>query len=137
MKIQTLWEEGHPWIKFHKSWRSPSMVWGTLCNACNKLSWCKMRKGQEDPEEPPQGKTSTWSCSAYTIKENQVSSWQMKWEQAWTWTSRPVVCAEVLHGRVAAKKPLLTLQNKVKTLKFAKHRFNYKLNGIFIKKILV
>ena len=55
----------------------------------------KTSKGQEVPEEPPQGKTSIWSFSAHKTQENQVSSCCMKWEQAWTsCPSCPALCAE-------------------------------------------
>ena len=85
-----------------KSWRSPTVVWGTFCNTWNNLAQCKTIKGKEDPEEPPQGKTSTWNWSACTREENQVSGWQIiKWEQAWILTSRPALSAESLRQQIS------------------------------------
>ena len=70
------------------------MVWGTFCNAWKKRARYKTRKCQENPEETPQDKTITWSCSAYVTEENQVNSWRMKWEQIWALPSRPALCTE-------------------------------------------
>ena len=92
------------------------MVWGTLhCLKETGLVQDKKRPG--GPRRSPQSKTSTWSCSAYMIEENQVSSWQMKWEQfEHASTSNPALYAEGLnaiglHSRVAGIKPVLQTQN--------------------------
>ena len=67
----------------------------------------------------------TWCCSARTIQENQVSIWQNEMRAG---LNISIPCSTVhrrliavhLHGRVAARKPPLRPQSKVKRLKFAR-----------------
>ena len=72
----------------------------------------KTRKGQEDLEGSPQGKASTGSCSAYTLEGKPSQQLTNKMRAGLnmnilssTMHRRPIAVG--LHGKVAAKKPLL------------------------------